>query len=432
VGYGIGGGGFLGLALEQLQAPVQAAATSSTSGGTLPATSTYKYVLTATNAAGETTVSNEQTITTGAGSTNSNTVNWAIVNGASGYKIYRTAAGGGTGTELLLATVTGGSTVSYVDTGALTPSGAQPVANTAIASGVYTPPTKYGPITSETLKYVQSSQWRRSIRQSVDNLGGVPGDVHTEGDVAIEGLTDMMVYFHRCMRQNVVKTGPVSGKYQYVFSPTAAATAGRTLSLTVVRNGVVFGYTGCTVGTVKFGISNGMLTATYSIIGMDETVQSLPTPVWNTNQLQPFGAGEYDVEIPLGTQVFDTATFDFTSTDNATPNYRMKNTGRGAQFVSFKERTVTLNLTRDFQDRTDYDAFKALTAQALRIKAQKAVTGEIFQLDIPAGVKDTFEAANLANQGDLLQSKIVYQGTLDPSTGNAWVATITTTENMTP
>jgi len=432
VGYGIGGGGFLGVALEQLLPPVQAAATSSTSGGTLPTTSTYKYVLTSTNAAGETTVSNEVTVTTGAGATNSNTVNWAVVTGATGYKVYRTAAGGGTGTELLLAPVVGGATITYLDTGALSPAGAQPATNTALASGVYTPPIKYFPITSESLKYVQATQWRRPIRQSVDNIGGVPGNVHVEGDIVIEGLTDAMVYFHRAGRAGLVKTGPVSGKYQYVYTPTAAATAGRTLSITVIRNGVVFGYTGCTVGTMKYGISNGMLVATYSIIGMDETVQTMPTPVWTTNQLQPFGAGEYDVEIPTGTQVYDSDTFEFTSTDNATPNYRLKNNGRGAQFVSYKERTVTMTLNRDFQDRTDYDAFKALTAQGIRVKATKSVTAEVFQLDIIAGVKDTFEAAGLSAQGDLLQSKIAYQGTLDPATGNAWTLTITTAENMTP
>lgn len=432
MGYGIGGGGFLGVALEQLLAPVQAAATSSTSGGTLPATSTYRYVLTATNAAGETTVSNEQTITTGAGSTNSNTVNWAVVNGATGYKIYRTAAGGGTGTELLLATVSGGSTISYVDTGALTPAGAQPASNTALASGVYTPPTKYGPITSESLKYVQATTWRRPIRQSVDNIGGVPGNVHVEGDVVIEGLTDMMIYFHRASRATLVKSGPTGSLYSYTFTPSAVATPIRTLSITVVRNGVVFGYTGCVVGTTKFGIQNGMLTATYSIIGQDETTQSMPTPVWTTNQLQPFGAGEYDVEIPTGTQIFDTDTFEFTATDNATPNYRMRNTGRGAQFVSFKERTVTMTLNRDFQTRTDYDAFKALTAQGIRVKAVKAVTSEVFQLDLIAAVKDTYEAANLSAQGDLLMSKIAYQGTLDPSSGNAFTLNIQSQENMTP
>jgi hypothetical protein len=431
VGLGIGGGGFMGVALEQLSAPVQAALATSASGGTLAA-GIWRYVVTAVNANGESLVSNEQQVTS-TGSTSSNTVNWAVVNGATGYNIYRVlAANGGTGTELLLTAIVGGATITYLDTGALTPSGAQPTVNTAFAPGVYTAPIKYFPILSETLKYIQSTQWRRPIRQSVDNIGGVPGDVHVEGDVVIEGLTDAMVYFHRASRASLVKTGPVSSKYTYVFTPSATATAGRTLSITVVRNGVVFGYTGCVVGTAKYNIANGELQCTYTLMGSDETVQTLPTPVWTTNQAQPFGAGEYDIEIPTGVQIFDTDTFEFSSTDNATPNFRLKNTGRGAQFIQFKERTTTFTLDRDFQTRTDYDAFKALTAQALRVKAQKAVTAEIFQLDIIAGVKDTYEPANLSNQGDLLRSKIVYQNTQDPSTGNAYTLTITTVENMTP
>jgi hypothetical protein len=114
-----------------LTPPVQAALATSTTGGTLPATSSYKYYVTAITSAGETTVSNEQSVTTGAGATNSNTVSWAAVPNASGYNIYRTAAAGGTGTELKLDSVVGGSTVSYVDTGAKTPAGALPASNTA-------------------------------------------------------------------------------------------------------------------------------------------------------------------------------------------------------------------------------------------------------------------------------------------------------------
>jgi hypothetical protein len=430
MGYGIGGGGFLGVALEQLTPPVQAAATTSASGGTLAA-GIWRYLVTATNAAGETTVSNEQSVTS-TGSTSSNTVNWAAVNGATGYNIYRTAVNGAAGTELQLVTGLAAGAVSYLDTGSLSPAGAQPTANTAVANNIYTAPVKFFPILSETLKFVQATQWRRPIRQSVDNIGGVPGDVHVEGDIVIEGLTDAMVYMHRASRTTLVKTGPISGKYTYTFTPSAAAVAGRTMSVTVVRNGIVFAYTGVVVGTAKYTIANGELQATYTCMGSDETVQALPTPNWTTNQAQPFGAGEYDIEIPTGTQIFDTDTFEFSTTDNATPNYRLRNTGRGAQFIQYKERTTTFTANRDFQSRADYDAFKALTAQAIRMKAVKAVTGEIVQLDVLAGIKDTYEPANLSNQGDLLRSKIVYQNTQDPATGNAYTIQIVTAENMTP
>lgn len=105
--------GFL-LADAGLQPPVQAAASTSTSGGTgLVAATTYYYVVTALNALGETLKSNEISILTGAGATNSNTVNWAAVTGATGYRIYR---GLDAGAESQYYTV--GAVITYVDTGA--------------------------------------------------------------------------------------------------------------------------------------------------------------------------------------------------------------------------------------------------------------------------------------------------------------------------
>jgi hypothetical protein len=115
-----------------LAAVTQLAGSTSTSGGTLPTASTYKYYVTAITSAGETTISNEITIgPTGAGSTNSNTVNWTQLQYATGYNVYRTAAGGGTGTELKITPTPLGLVGTYIDTGANAPSGALPGANTA-------------------------------------------------------------------------------------------------------------------------------------------------------------------------------------------------------------------------------------------------------------------------------------------------------------
>ncbi len=108
-------------------APTQAALATSTSGGTgLAATTAYYYVVTALTALGESTRSNEQTVTTGAGATNSNTVSWAAVPNATGYKVYRGTQPGG---ELQYYTV--GAVTSYVDTGAaVSGQGTPPAVNT--------------------------------------------------------------------------------------------------------------------------------------------------------------------------------------------------------------------------------------------------------------------------------------------------------------
>ena len=116
-----------------LVAPVQAAASTSTTGGTgLVAATAYYYKVTAINALGETIASNEQTVTTGAGGTNSNTVNWGAVTGATGYRVYRGTAAGAENTYFQVGAVT-----TLVDTGALTAGGlgvAPPTVNTTLVA----------------------------------------------------------------------------------------------------------------------------------------------------------------------------------------------------------------------------------------------------------------------------------------------------------
>lgn len=415
---GIGGGGLMGLAVEVLAPPVQSALSTATTGGTLAA-GTYRYYVTALNAEGETTVSNEQQVTT-TGASSTVTVSWAAVTGATSYKIYRTAAGGAAGTQLLVSSDTASP---FIDTGALTPAGAYPTRNTALSYGTYTAPTKFFPFNTESLTFDQATNWRRPIRQSVDVLGAVAGNVHITGDLEMEALEDVVPYF--LLASRLAATKVVTGSdIAYAFDPTPNATPELSLSLTVVRNDVVFGYTGCVTSQFSFTPSDGMLMFNASILGSDETVQATPTAVWPTTV--PFGAGQYMVNI-AGTQVFDTDTFEFTVNDNAEPQFRLKNTGRGAQFIKFGERECTISMERDFLSRTDYDAFKALTAQAIYIRAEKSATNYI-QLNAPVAVKNTYEVG-LSGQGDLVRGSIEYQNVIDPS-GNSYTVSVGTQENI--
>jgi hypothetical protein len=416
---GIGAAGIMGVALEQLIAPVQSALGTAASGGTITA-GTYRYVVTAINANGETTASNEQTIVT-TGSTSTVTVTWAAVTGATGYKLYKTAAGGATGTELLYKTVA--IVTSDIDTAPGAPSGAFPTVNTAANPGVYAAPVKYIPFMSESLTSVQSTIWRRPIRQSADIIGAVPGNFNVEGDISIEGMEDCILYFLYASRNSVVKTGTTN--YSYVFTPTANAIPARTMSITVVRNGIVFGFTGVVVGSQTFTVEDGILMYNISCIGRDEAVQSAPTPTWPTTV--PFGAGQYSIEIPTATPVLDTDTFEFAIDDSAEAQFRLKSTGRGAQFIKYGERSVTLSLERDFEARTDFDAFKALTAQDISIVASKGVNNKI-TLNSPVTIKDTYEVQN-SGQGDLVRASISYNSVINAS-GVSYTITVLSQENV--
>jgi hypothetical protein len=417
---GIGGGGFLGIAFEVLAPPVQSALATNTSGGTISA-GTYKYIVTAINANGETSASNEQTITT-TGSASTVTVTWVAVTGATGYKLYKTSAGGSTGTELLYKTV--GLVTTDTDTSPGSPAGAFPTTNSATSPLTYAPPTKFIPIRSESLQYQEEKNWRRPIRQLVDVLGAVAGDVHTEGDVEVEVLEDCQVYWHMIARETLTKTGGPTN-YTYDFVPNDRATPNKTASITIVRNGIVFGYTGCVVHGMSYSIDNGLLISTLNILGSDELVQSVPVATWPTTV--PFGAGQYSFQIPTGNAVTDSTGFEFNIQNNGEPQYRLKDTGRGAQFIKYGERAVTLSLERDFESRTDYDNFKLNTSQSVTMTASKGANNQ-FTFDIPAAIKESYEIG-LSGQGDLVRGAVSYQSTYDSGTGRAYKVTIKTQEN---
>jgi hypothetical protein len=118
-------------------APVQSAATTSATGGTLAA-ATYYYKVTALTAAGETVGSNEQSIAT-SGTTSSNVVTWAAVTGATGYRVYRGTAAAGENIYY-----TAGNVTTFTDTGAASTAGSTPVSNTATLPA----PTQSAPMSS--------------------------------------------------------------------------------------------------------------------------------------------------------------------------------------------------------------------------------------------------------------------------------------------
>lgn len=130
-----------------LSAPVQSVPTT-TSGGSLAA-GTYYYVITALNAEGETTASNEKSI---AVAVNGEVLlSWAAVTGATGYRVYR---GTGAGAENVYYAP--GNQTTYTDTGAVSSAGSPPAFNS-----------------TSTDTTVIANAGRKSV--TVCNLSGSPG-----------------------------------------------------------------------------------------------------------------------------------------------------------------------------------------------------------------------------------------------------------------
>ncbi len=299
-----------------------------------------------------------------------------------------------------------------------------------VAAGTYVAPEKYIPIRSESLGFNQETMFTRPIREVADVVNAVPGNVAVEGDIEFEVAHDFLPHFMHGMRGVVTKAGADPFTYTFESDTLAQRTATlTTLSITVVRNGIVFAYTNCVVGTLNLTVDGGILVATLGILASEETVQSAPTAVWPLTG--PFGAGQYAIEIPTAAQVFDVDTFDFTVNDNPEHAYRLRDNGRGAQFTKFGERNVELSIEQDFDSRADYDAFKVLTAQEIHIRAEDPVTATNYvDLVIYSAIKDSYEVG-LDGQGDLVRASIAYQGIWDETAGAPFTLEVGTTEDIT-
>lgn len=111
------------LLFATLATPVNAAFSTATTGGTLPA-GTQSYRVSALDGAGGETLASTATTQATTGATSTVTVNWGAVTGATGYKVYGRTVGG----EQLLVTL--GNVTTWTDTGSATASGALPTENT--------------------------------------------------------------------------------------------------------------------------------------------------------------------------------------------------------------------------------------------------------------------------------------------------------------
>lgn len=258
--------------------------------------------------------------------------------------------------------------------------------------GTYVAPTTYVPIISESFQYTEDRYISPAIRKSTIANDVKQNFYHAEGDIDMEVDTSTIVYFLHCTRTSVVKTG--AGPYNYVYTPSGGASAGpngnnattKTLSVTIVRNLQVFKYVGCVVGSFNFRVENGILMATFTMMGLGEVsinTDTPPTPTFTTPDL--LGAAAHTVSLApvvtsptVPTWVVSTnfQTYQFNVNDNGAAQNRI-NSSRQAAFISFGETEATISATRDFEVRADYDNFVATNFQAFQLKSSNGVNDNI-------------------------------------------------------
>ncbi len=293
-----------------------------------------------------------------------------------------------------------------------------------VTAGTYVAPTKFFPVVGSSLDRNQNNHKRRVIRGTADQIGQTEGNAIVEGQIEMECLHDVLPYFMYAGRFTVVKTG--AGPYVYTCTPndTASVANGDTLSITQVRNGQTFGYTGVVVTSFEIYLDEFILMLRLNVIGEEEASQSLPTATWPTSV--PYGAGDYTVEFD-DSAADDVDGWSFNIDNAGEAMYRVEGSA-GASFIKYGERTTTVKLARDFKTRTDFDAYKVLTAQKIDMTATNGT--DIIYLEVPVAIKQSY-GIPISGQGDLIQAQIEYDGVYDATVGASAQVIITTDENIT-
>jgi len=101
-----------------------------------------------------------------------------------------------------------------------------------------------------------------------------------------------------------------------------------------------------------------------------------------------------------------------------------------AQFVRFGQREVTASITRDFSSRTEYDAWKNLTASSVNIVCTKGVNNSV-AIKLANAKRDTYELDGLADQGTLHMAQIGWQGLYDTTSSKSYEIIVKCQESIT-
>lgn len=281
---------------------------------------------------------------------------------------------------------------------------------------------KFVPITEESLQYQEDKYYSPQIRQQTIESDVKQSFYSVAGDITMEADAAFLPYFLYASRHTPTKTGAADPwTYKYVPSQAGSAstaagpTTAKTLSITVVRNGVGFGYAGCVLGGYSFSVEDGILMFTANILGLsEETPASLGTPAWLSPEL--FGADTSSVYVAasavaptFGAASTDFNGFEFSTSYNAEAQNRIRS-DRKASYIAYGATEATYDTELDFIDKVEYDNFKAATTRAVKLESLRggatfALATEGVQVQINRSAYDTYEVG-LGGMGDLIMAGV--------------------------
>lgn len=319
--------------------------------------------------------------------------------------------------------------------------------------GTYVEPTDddtiFIPILDESLKYMENRYYSKQIRQQVMESDVAQGYYHVEGDINLEIDPENFANLMYCSRHSCAMTPGSPNEYAFVPSQAGATSTdlsllhAKTCSITIVRNGIGFGYAGCTIGEIRAMVetADGIAKATLSILGESEQepadIESV-TPTWADANL--FGADSHTVYTgdsavsPTFVEKDGFDGFTFMANHAAEAQNRIK-PQRSAAFVKYGETTITVDTTLDFDDRSDYNDFVATNQRAFKLESVKGGDGSWagspfgVRFQVNRGVFETYDIP-LRGLGDIVTATVNAKG-IGITGGDAYEIRVRTDKDLT-
>jgi hypothetical protein len=287
--------------------------------------------------------------------------------------------------------------------------------------GTYVAPTIYIPIISESFRYNETRYFSPQIRQATERSDVKQGYYHIEGDFEMEADPAFLPYLLFCTRHT---PSSAAGVYSFIPSTagsTSTAASGmvqRTASITISRNGVEFGYSGCTLGTIRIWIDAGILKFGGTLMGMMDNTASGDTPTWSAPNLYGADASSVYTAASGLTPSFTADTsfngFEFLANFNPSAQNRIQAL-RSANYISFGETEISLRTELDFLNKTEYNNFVATTTKAFQLLSTHpsantfAASTDAVEVTVYRGVYETYDLG-LSGLGDLIMAGVTARG----------------------
>lgn len=239
--------------------------------------------------------------------------------------------------------------------------------------GTFVAPTKYLPVSSFSFEDTNDFQTPDQIRHSRDRYIAMVAPYAVSGSMEMELIpTETAHLLKSAFAATVVSSSYAGGGYSHVFTPASAeptftfeSSAGDIL---------VMRYAGVRVNTIEVKAAFGeIVTASFGLEGTNRQKQgSVSTPTY-TN-VQPFHFTGVDVHVASGTLLTYVKDFTFGTNNNFERIGTLRRT-RTWKRMAFGMREVTLALTLDFTDTSEYDRFLAESVFDVDLYLEGSATG---------------------------------------------------------